>query len=391
MIRFRKLAQSKMELMVKLRRELHMHPEIDRNLPNTSRLVCNELEKLNIPFKCYENNGIIAEFGNSSSSNIIALRADMDALEVYDLKTTSYRSQTNGYMHACGHDGHTSILVGAASILKHIEDELNGRVRLIFQPAEETDGGAKDMIALGALKGVNAIIGLHVDELLKTGTIGVNFGTVHAASNPFKITISGKGSHGASPQDGIDSIHIAAKIIDNLQGIVSREISATDSAVISIGKINGGTVANAICSGVIMEGILRTLGSPLRSFMKQRIQEVVLATSKVYRGNADVEFIESYPSFENNCIMYDWFLNTLENNEFIDVKKLEKPSMGVEDFAFYANEVPALFYRLGCRNEEKGITHPAHGSYFDIDEDCLMLGAMLQSFNAFNFLKNIPL
>lgn len=391
MIDFLKLAEARMNLMVNLRRELHMHPEIDRSLNNTSALVVKELEKLSIPYKKYENNGIIAEIGNPINGNIIALRADMDALSVQDLKDVSYKSQTNGYMHACGHDGHTAILVGTAAILKEMEHELNGAVRLIFQPAEETDGGAKDMIEFGALDGVKAIIGLHVDELLPTGTIGINHGTVYAASNPFKIIINGKGSHGASPQDGIDSILIAAKIIDNLQGIVSREISATDSAVITVGKINGGTAANAICSTVVLEGILRTLGNDLRSFMKERIAQVIEATAAVYRGSAEIKFIESYPSFTNNTVMYDWFSNLLQSTKEVNIINLEKPSMGVEDFAFYANMVPSLFYRLGCRNEDKGIIHPAHGSYFDIDEDCLRIGAMLQSTCVINFLNNIPL
>lgn len=399
MKQFYTMASERKDFLVSIRRTLHMHPEIDRELPHTAELVCRELDRLSIPHNRFENNGIIAEFGPESieqggklvASPIVALRADMDALEVCDLKTAPYRSQNSGRMHACGHDGHTAILLGAASILKELEPTLKGRVRLVFQPAEETDGGARDMIAHGCLDHVSAIIGLHVDELLDTGVVGVKHGTVHAASNPFKIVVNGRGSHGASPQDGIDSIHIAAKIIDNLQGIVAREISATDSAVVSVGKISGGTAANAIASSVILEGILRTLGSPLRSFMKERVQQVAESTAGLYRGNADVSFIESYPSFENNRQLCDFFMTQLKDREEIQVKMMDHPSMGVEDFAFYANEVPALFYRLGCRNESKGIVHPAHGSFFDLDEDCLVIGAMLQSFLAFQLLEAPPM
>lgn len=365
-----------------------MHPEVDRNLNLTANLIENNLNKLNIEYKRFNNNGIIAEFGNKNKDNIIALRADMDALEVFDLKDVPYKSQNPGCMHACGHDAHTSILIGTAAILKEIENDLNGKVRLIFQPAEETDGGAKDMIEYGATNGARGIIGLHVEESLSTGTVGINRGIVNASSNPFKITINGKGSHGASPQDGVDSIHIASKIIDNLQGIISREISATDSAIITVGKISGGTAINAICSNITMSGILRTLGSELRIFMKERMKNIVNMTAKMYRGEAVIEFIEGYPSFSNNNLMVDWFSEIINKDKSVSIVNIKNPSMGVEDFAYYSEKVPALFYKLGCRNEAKGIVHPAHGSYFDIDEECLKYGAMLQSKLAYEFLNN---
>lgn len=387
-IDFMKAAEEKFDMMRDIRREMHMHPEIDRKLDLTVSLIEAHLSKLNISYKRFPNNGIIAELGNKGLSNkTIALRADMDALEVIDMKEASYKSQVHGYMHACGHDAHTSILLGTAAILKGIEKDLKGSVRLIFQPAEETDGGAKEMIEYGALDGAHAILGLHVEETLDTGVIGVNKGLVHAASNPFVITVSGKGSHGASPQDGVDSIYIAAKIIDNLQGIISREIAAADSAVISIGKITGGTAPNAICSNVKMHGILRTLGGSLRGFAKERIRELVESTARMYRGSALVEFVEGYPSFRNNKKLVEWFSDNTADIEAIEMVELEKPSMGVEDFAYYAEEIPALFYKLGCRNESKGIIHPAHGSFFDIDEECLKYGAMLQSKSVFELLE----
>lgn len=389
MLDFQKASENTLDMMIDIRRELHKNPEIGRNLPCTAGLVESYLNKWGIQYKRFENNGIIAEFGSKTNvNNIIALRADMDALEVFDLKDVSYKSQNNGYMHACGHDAHTSILLGTASILKNIESELSGRVRLIFQPAEETDGGAKDMIEYGALEGARAIIGLHVEETLDTGVIGVKKGVVSAASNPFTITVSGKGSHGASPQDGVDSIYIASKIIDNLQGVISREIAATESGVITIGKISGGTAMNVICSSVTMQGILRTLGDELRSFSKERIKNIVEMTASMYRGTASIDFVEGYPSYENNSTMVEWFNNFVKNNIDVKVVEIKEPSLGVEDFAYYAQKVPALFYKLGSRNESKGIIHPAHGSYFDIDENCMMYGAMIQSKCAYEFLKN---
>lgn len=383
---FYKLSLEQFEMMRVTRRCLHQNPEIDRNLPQTVATVCKVLDKLGIEYKLFPNSGIIAELGKCDADHIVALRADMDALEIQDDKSVEYKSQIAGAMHACGHDAHTAILLGAAAILKSIENQLAGKVRLIFQPAEETDGGAKEMIEYGALEGVEAIFGLHVDETLKTGVIGVNHGTVHAASNPFRIQVSGKGAHGASPEAGVDSIYVASKILDGLQGIVSREVAATDSAVITVGKISGGTAANAICNNVVLEGILRTLGKELRSFAKQRIQSMVELTAQTYRAQAEVTFVEGYPSFGNNRNLVLWF-RTLSIDNKLEVKDLDKPSMGVEDFAYYAEIVPALFYRLGCKNEEMGIVHPAHGGFFDVDEDCLVYGAMMQSQIAFTYLQ----
>jgi amidohydrolase len=387
MINFYDESKKYFNTMLEIRRELHKHPELDRDLDFTASLVCRHLDSLDIRYKRFDNNGIVAEIGNRKD-NIIALRADMDALEVVDLKSVPYKSQIQGLMHACGHDAHTAVQVGAAAILKQFEESLNGTVRLIFQPAEETDGGARDMIELGALEGVKAIIGLHVEESIEVGTVGVKRGVVSAASNPFKIKVYGKGAHGAYPETGIDSIHIASKIVDNLQGIVSREVSAVDSAVITIGKINGGTAANAICSCLTMEGILRTLGSELRSFAKERVKEVVEQTALIYRGRAEVEFTESYPSFENDDRLFNWFYNIASEFEHVNLIDIKKPGMGVEDFAYYTQGVPGLYYKLGCGNKKKGIVHPAHGSYFDIDEDCLIYGAAVQSMAAYNGLIN---
>lgn len=383
---FFKEAKDNLNMMISTRRTLHMNPEIDRDLKNTADLVENCLKELNIHYIRFDNCGIVGEIG-FKNNKIIALRADMDALEVMDLKNVPYKSQIEGRMHACGHDAHTAILLGAAAVLKKYENELDGKVKLIFQPAEETDGGARDMINLGALKGVEAIVGLHVDETLNTGHIGVKRGVVSAASNPFTIKILGKGSHGAHPEDGVDAIYIASKVIDNLQGIISREIAAVNNAVISIGKINGGTAPNAICSSVTMEGIIRTLGKDLRDYTKKRVEDLVKDTASMYRGSAEVQFIESYPSYENDEKLFKWFTNMLYNVSDIVLREELYPSMGVEDFAYYTEHVPGLYYKLGCRNESKGIINPAHGSFFDIDENCLIYGCAVQAMTAYNLLK----
>lgn len=381
-------AKKHFEMMVSIRRRFHMYPEIDRDLTNTSNYIEEFLKSHSISYKRFINNGIVASIGKVQGKKI-ALRADMDALYIQDLKDTPYKSKREGIMHACGHDAHTAILMGVAVVLKGVEDSLNGCVKLIFQPAEETDGGARDMIEFGCLEGVEAIIGLHVDETLDINTIGIKKGVVCAASNPFEIRISGKGAHGAHPDTGIDAIMIAANTINNLQSIVSREISSLDNAVITVGKIQGGTTLNAICSEVIMEGILRTLGNDLRSFCKERIKKVVESTANMYRGEASVSFVEGYPSFSNDDNLYDKFIKMLNKETtpiLIDVKK---PSLTVEDFAYYTENVPGLYYKLGCKNIKKGIYHPAHGSYFDVDEECMIAGCAVQSMFAYKYLNDL--
>lgn len=383
MINFIQESQKLLDLMVKIRQELHMNPEIDRDLCNTVNLVENYLNKYNIKYKRFNNKGIVAELGNPNGS-VVALRADMDALNVIDLKDVPYKSKRSGVMHACGHDAHTAILIGTGILLKSIEEQLTNRIRLIFQPAEETDGGARDMIEYGCLEDVSAIAGLHVDETIATGNIGIKRGTVCAASNPFEINIYGKGSHGAYPENGIDAIMISSKVIDALQCVVSREISALDSGVISIGKIAGGTALNAICSHVVMEGILRTMGNELREFSKKRISQIVNETAVMYRGSGDVKFVDGYPSFSNDDKLYLEFQNLVSSMENINLIDIEKPNMSVEDFSYYTQKVPGIYYKLGCRNTNKGIIHPAHGSYFDIDEECLTYGCAVQAAFAYN-------
>lgn len=385
MEKYLNLARKYYDKIRSIRRCIHSNPEIDRDLPLTCSLVRNELENIGVEYKGFGDLGVIAQIGNRSDK-IVALRADMDALEIEDLKNKEYKSKRSGIMHACGHDAHTAMQIGAAMILKELEDEIKGSVRFIFQPAEETDGGAIDMINHGALENVSAVVGLHVCESLDIGTIGLKKGIVAAASNPFKIKINGKGAHGAHPNTGIDAIVIACKLIDNLQILVSRETAATDSAVITIGKIKGGTAQNAISSGVEIEGIIRTLGKDLREKIVERVKSVSESTANMYGGSVEIVIDEGYPSYENDDNLYE-FMSSKIKSSLINYKELDTPSMGVEDFAYYAERVPSLYYRLGCRNESKGIINPAHGSYFDIDEECLIYGAATQAMMAIELLK----
>lgn len=378
------------EQLIEWRRHFHAHPELGFQEYETSKSVKDFLRSEGIEYNEIAGTGIYAVIrGNGNKS--IALRADMDALPLEDRKGCPYSSIISGKMHACGHDAHTTILMGAAKILNSIKDELKGNVVLLFEPAEETVGGAKYMIQEGLFDKIHidAVIGLHVDENTKVGSIGIKRGVVNAASNPFTIKIKGKGGHGAHPDTAIDPVVIASNVILALQTIVSREIPPTDPAVITVGSIHGGTAQNIIPEEVTISGIIRTVRTEHRAYVKKRLVEVVEGIVTSLRGTCEIEIEESYPCLYND----DKMIGLVEETAKVligkeNIKSLESPSMGVESFAYFSMERPSAFYFLGVRNEEKGIIHPAHGSYFDIDEDALPIGAAIQSKAAFDFLNN---
>lgn len=389
MIDFLHEAQKIREQLIAWRRHFHSHPELGFEEYETSRYIKSFLENQGIEYTEVAGTGICALIkGNGNKT--IGLRADIDALPLEDRKGKEYSSQVKGKMHACGHDAHTTILLGAAKLLNSMKDQLKGNVKLFFEPAEETIGGARFMIKEGILENpkVDAVIGLHVDENTELGKIGIKRGVVNAASNPFSIKIKGKGGHGAHPEDTVDPVVIASNIILSLQTIVSREIPPQDPAVITIGSIHGGTAQNIIPEEVSLSGIIRTMRSEHREYVKERLVEVVQGICTAMRGNCEINIEESYPCLYNDDKMLDLIENSgkaIIGEE--NIKKLEKPSMGVESFAYFSMERPAAFYFLGVRNEEKGIIHPAHGSLFDIDEDALPIGVAIQCKSAFDFLS----
>ena len=283
----------------------------------------------------------------------------------------------------------STILLGAAKILNKHKDEFSGTVKLIFEPAEETTGGAKVMIKEGVLENpkVDVMCGLHVEETIDCGSIMVRKGTVNAASNPFNITIKGAGGHGAYPDTAIDPIVIAGHVITSLQSIVSREIKPVNPSVVTIGSIHGGTAQNIIPSEVKMSGIIRTMTSEDREFAKQRLKEIVNGICTTFRGSAEIEIEESYPCLYNDDDMVDLLEKSAIEILGVENVKLQKnPKLGVESFAYFANEVPSVFYFLGIRNEKKGIIHSAHNNLFDIDEDALPIGVAIQCEIAVNYL-----
>ncbi|HEY5561235.1 MAG TPA: M20 family metallopeptidase [Clostridiaceae bacterium] len=389
MINFLNEAKEIKQDLVTWREHIHKNPELGFEEYNTSNYIMSFLKSEGIEGKYVSNTGIVAII-KGSGEKTIGIRADIDALPIQEKTNTSYKSTRDGIMHACGHDAHTAILMGVAKILNKNRASLMGNVKLIFEPAEETVGGARFMIKEGILDDpkVDAVIGLHVDENIKFGEIGIKSGAVNAASNPFNIKIEGKGGHGAHPEVNVDPILIASNIIVALQSIVSREISPTDAAVLTIGSIHGGTAQNIIPDEVNLSGIIRAMKTEDRSKIIIRVKEISEGIAKAMRGNAVVEIIESYPCLYNDETLTEYFLKLAKDLLGDKVNLLSKPSMGVESFAYFAQERPSFFYYLGCRNEERGIINSAHSPLFDIDEECLVIGAALQCSFAFNYLIN---
>lgn len=367
--------------LVKLRREFHSEPELGFEEFKTSYKIKNFLEAEKIDYKEYAKTGICGIIHGNGQRKTIALRSDMDALPIQDQKNCGYSSKIQGKMHACGHDAHMAILMGTAKLLNSYKNKLNGNIKLIFEPAEETFGGSKVMIKEGILEDpyVDSIIGLHVDEKMQIGKIGIKKGVIFSASNPFTIKIIGKGGHGAHPDKAVDPVLIAANVIVVLQSIISREIPPTDPALITVGTINGGTAPNIIPGEVILSGIIRTVKTEHRKYIIERFKQVVNGIVLSMRGKCEIIIEEGYPCLYNNDFLVDKVIDIAKKIISDDkIEILDNPSLGVESFAYFSKERPAVFYLLGCGNKEKGIDNPAHSSLFDIDETCLSLGVALQ-------------
>lgn len=389
----KKIVKENYDKLVSIRRNIHAHPEIGGTEYNTQKLIIETLESLG----CYKivksfNTGVVAliEGKKGKSNKCVGLRADIDALGIYDLKDVDYKSQNDGICHACGHDVHTTILLGVAITLASLQNQFSGSVKLFFQPAEENLGGAEPMINEGHMENphVDVMLGLHVAEDYNVGEFRFCYNTMQASCNDIKIDVKGYSSHAASPENGVDAILIASQIVNNLQSIVSRNVAATDSAVLSFGKINGGTINNALAESVVLEGTLRTLNFNTRDLAVNNIRRICDNISKAYGGSAEVTVYDGYPPLINNKEMVDFVKeNATEifGEKSIIVNNI--PSLGVEDFAYFAKEVPSCFYNVGIRNEEKGIVYPGHNNKFDVDEQSIYFGTVLQVYSVIKWLN----
>ena len=381
------LSQQYSSEVVTIRRHLHANPELSYQEYNTAKYVATMLRSFGLePVEGVATTGLVVEVrGNNPDKKSIALRADMDALPIHEANEVEYKSKNPGVMHACGHDVHTSSLLGTAKILNTIRDQFEGTVRFLFQPGEEKNpGGASYMIRDGALENPqpSGIIGQHVYPLLESGKIGFREGMYMASADEIYLRVVGKGGHGAWPEMAVDPVVIASHIIIGLQQIISRNASPKQPSVLTFGKISGEGATNIIPEEVKIAGTFRAMDETWRNDALEKISKMARGIAEGMGGRCEVDISRGYPYLENNPALTRRIREAAEayvgagNVVDLDI------TLGAEDFAYYSQVIPASFYRLGTRNEAKGLTSYVHTPTFDIDEDALALGPGLMAWMA---------
>jgi len=362
--------------LINWRREIHMNPELGFEENETAELISRVLTELEIPHQTgVAGTGVVGLIGDSGP--VIGIRADMDALPIQETGEKDYISRNDGKMHACGHDGHVATLLGLAKAAVELGDELEGRIKLIFQPAEEGPGGARPMIEAGVLSEpeVDYMLALHLWNDNDVGYVGTKTGSFFASSDEFDLDILTESSHGASPHEGNDAIVVASELVQALQSVVSRNVDPTDSAVITIGKIEGGYRRNVIADKVRLEATIRALNSDVRELLEKRIKEIVDGTARTYGADYELEYRELYPPLINDNGVVEKVRESTE--EMLGAEKfveIERPTLGAEDFSYFLEEKPGAMFLVGGQNEAKGIDAPHHHPDYDFDEAALKIG-----------------
>ncbi|WP_370513166.1 M20 family metallopeptidase [Fulvivirga sp. M361] len=387
------LARENAGEIIAVRRHLHAHPELSYQEHKTAAYVAEQLKAMGItPKEGVAETGLTATIeGKNPTSKVVALRADLDALPITEVNDVPYKSKNEGIMHACGHDVHTSSLLGTARILSALTEEFEGTVKLLFQPGEEQNpGGASLMIKAGALENPTptAILGQHVMPLIPVGKVGFRPGMYMASADEIYITIKGKGGHGAAPELTIDPVLIASHVIVALQQVISRNASPKTPTVLTFGKVAANGATNIIPQEVTLAGTFRAMNEEWRAKAHDIIINMVKNLTASMGGDCDIEIDKGYPYLENDPSLTarsraaaEAYLGK-ENVVDLDL------TLGAEDFAYYTHEMPACFYRLGTRNEKKGITSYVHTPTFDIDEDALEVGTGMMAWLALEELQH---
>lgn len=360
--------------VVTWRRYMHQHPELSFQETETAKHIALKLESFGLDVTTnVGGNGVVAVLTGKKAGKTIALRADFDALPINDEKDVPYKSLQEGVMHACGHDGHTSALLGTAQALSKFRDELKGTIVFIFQHAEELPpGGAKFMVEANVLENVDYVFGAHLDSDLPLGTIAVGSGYKMAAVDKFEITIKGKGGHGAKPHDAIDSIVIGSNVVNSLQTIVSRRINPLQSAVVTVGVFHAGTAFNIIANTARIEGTVRTFDEKVRDQVEEEINSILKGVTSAFGATYTIDYLRGYPAMYNDEKSTE-AVRELFTDVFTEQAVVEfEPTMGAEDFAYFLREKPGTYFKVGSQNEREETKFPHHHPKFDFDERALL-------------------
>ena len=389
--RIKELTVSISSRLVEIRRHIHAHPELSGEEYQTAAFIAGVLSANGLHVEeGIGRTGVIGELkGTQSSDNILAIRTDMDALPIQERTSLEYASRIPGVMHACGHDIHTTVGLGTAMILSQIASELGGKVRFIFQPAEEIAQGANWMVKDGVMNNVAAILGLHVFPSIPAGSIGIRYGALTAAADDLEIIIIGESGHGARPHEAIDAIWIASQVITSLQQAISRTQNPLRPVVLSIGKISGGRAPNVIADRVQLLGTVRSLHPETRNNLPDWIEKIVSNVCNSYNAKYQVNYRQGVPSVQNDNTLTQLLQSAAEEawtNERVQI--LPEPSLGAEDFSVYLEHAPGAMFRLGVGYEERIINHPLHHPQFEVDESAIMTGVVTLAYAAYKYWLN---
>ncbi|MBQ3587592.1 MAG: amidohydrolase [Oscillospiraceae bacterium] len=384
------LSKKYKDYVIDIRHQIHRHPEPGTQEFRTAALIRGELDKMGIPYVEKFTTGTVATITGNKPGKTIALRADIDALTLDDRTGCDYASEVPGMNHACGHDTHAAMLLGAAKILNEMKDEINGTVKLFFQPAEEVGVGARGMIADGCMEGVDSVFAIHISSGVEIGKVGSGAGGRMASADRFIINVTGKGGHGAAPHECVDAVYIASKIVVALQEIVSREIGPTVPAVVTCGTINGGARWNIVANEAVIEGTTRCLSAEVRNQLEEAIGRIASGIATAYRGTAELDYQRLVAPTVNTAESVDICAETVKQL-FGDDSFFESPvTMGGEDAGEYFEVAPegGCLANLGAHNVNKPETDfPHHHPNFNVDEDAFELGSALYAQYAINYLN----
>ncbi|KZL48407.1 hydrolase [Nodularia spumigena CENA596] len=376
--------------LIEIRRHIHSHPELSGQEYQTSAFVAGVLSSSGLHVQeGIGKTGVIGELQNTGTDErVLAIRTDMDALPIQERTKLEYASHTEGVMHACGHDVHTTVGLGTAMVLSEMAEELGGKVRFLFQPAEEIAQGASWMVNDGAMANVSAILGVHVFPSIPAGSIGIRYGALTAAADDLEIIISGESGHGARPHEAIDAIWIASQVITALQQAISRTQNPLRPVVLSIGKITGGRAPNVIADHVQLLGTVRSLHPETRTQLPNWIENIVANVCHSFGARYQVNYRQGVPSVQNDYAMTQLLQSSAEEAWSCDrVQVLPEPSLGAEDFSVYLEHAPGSMFRLGVGYKDRIINHPLHHPEFEVDESAIITGVVTMAYAAYKYCQ----